>query len=130
LLFITYPFVYHNDSPYWQQTTQQYYSDKLTLSFDVFCREKPKSECLVPSRHPDFVGMMRPGHDQSTPFGLTAAGRAVFNAKAQRRRDATQTFWSAAGSEAPRRFGSSVRSRKAVSPLRSATAVQNPRNAR
>jgi len=30
--------------------------------------KKPKSEGLVPSRHPDFAGMMRPGHDQSTPF--------------------------------------------------------------
>jgi hypothetical protein len=52
---------------------QHYYSDKLTLLFDVFCREKPKSEGLVPSRYPDFAGMMRPGHDQSTPFGLAAA---------------------------------------------------------
>jgi hypothetical protein len=34
-------------------------------------------------------------------------------------------LWTAAGSEAPRRFGSSIRNRKAVSPLRSATAVQN-----
>jgi hypothetical protein len=53
---------------------EQYYSDKLTLSFDVFCREKPKSEGLVPSRPPDFAGMMRPGHHQSTPFGLSGAG--------------------------------------------------------
>jgi hypothetical protein len=53
---------------------QQYYSDKLTLSFDVFCRKKPESECMVPSRQPDFAGMMRAGHDQSTPFGLSAAG--------------------------------------------------------
>jgi hypothetical protein len=45
--------------------------------FDVFCREKPKSECLVPSRYPDFAGMMRPGHDQSTPFDLSAAGQAA-----------------------------------------------------
>jgi hypothetical protein len=54
---------------------QQYYSDKLTLSFDGFYRKKPKSECLVPSRHPDFAGMMRPGHDQSTPFGLSTSKR-------------------------------------------------------
>jgi len=47
---------------------QQYYSDKLTLSFDVFCRKKTKSESLVPSRYPAFAGMMRPGHDQSTPI--------------------------------------------------------------
>jgi len=46
--------------------------DKLILSFDVFCREKPKSEGLVPPRPPDFAGMMRPGHHQSTPFGLSA----------------------------------------------------------
>jgi hypothetical protein len=52
---------------------EQYGSDKLTLSLDVFCREKPKSESLVPSRPPDFAGMMRPGHDQSTPFGLSTA---------------------------------------------------------
>jgi hypothetical protein len=51
---------------------QLYCSDKLTLSLDVFCREKPKSECFVPSQQPDFAGMMRPGHDQSTPFGLSA----------------------------------------------------------
>ena len=25
----------------------------------------------------DFAGMMRPGHDQSTPFGLSAAGLAA-----------------------------------------------------
>jgi hypothetical protein len=43
-------------------------------------------------------------------------------------RSRNHQFWTAAGSEAPRRFGSSVRSRKAVSPLRSATAVQNYRN--
>jgi hypothetical protein len=49
------------------------FSDKLTLSFDVFCREKPKSEGLVPSRQPDFAGMMRPGNHQSIPFGLSAA---------------------------------------------------------
>jgi len=35
----------------------------------------------------------------------------------------SQGVWTAAGSEAPRRFGSSLRNRKAVSPLRSATAV-------
>jgi hypothetical protein len=34
----------------------------------------------------------------------------------------------AAGSGAPRRFGNSILSRIAVSPLRSATAVQNYRN--
>src|ERR1035438_10207652 len=28
---------------------QQYCSDKITVSFDVFCREKPKSKCLVHS---------------------------------------------------------------------------------
>jgi hypothetical protein len=39
-----------------------------------------------------------------------------------------KSFWTAAGSGAPRRFGCSIRSRKAVSPLRSATAVQNYRN--
>jgi hypothetical protein len=38
-----------------------------------FAGEKPKSESLVPSRPPDFAGMMRPGHTQSTPFGLSAA---------------------------------------------------------
>jgi hypothetical protein len=54
---------------------EQYYSDKVTLSLDVFCREKPKSKGLVSSRHPDFAGMMRPGHDQSTSFGLSAVGR-------------------------------------------------------
>src|ERR1017187_7570476 len=47
-----------------------------------------------------------------------------FNAKARRGGAATKSFWTAAGSEAPRRFGSFVRSRKAVSPLRSVTAVQ------
>ena len=26
----------------------------------------------------DFAGMMRPGHNQSTPFGLSAAGRAPY----------------------------------------------------
>jgi hypothetical protein len=55
---------------------EHYYSDELTLSLDDFCREKPKSESLVPSRQPDFAGMMRPGHDQSTPFGLSAAPKA------------------------------------------------------
>jgi hypothetical protein len=34
------------------------------------------------------------------------------------------TIWSAAGSEAPRRFGEQRQARKAVSPLRSATALQ------
>jgi hypothetical protein len=53
----------------WLADTEHDYSDKLTLSFDVFCQKKPKSECLVPSRSPDFAGMMRTGHDQSTPFG-------------------------------------------------------------
>jgi hypothetical protein len=39
------------------------------------------SEGLVPSRPPDFVGMMRPGPDQSIPFGLSAApGRGVYAA--------------------------------------------------
>jgi hypothetical protein len=52
------------------KSSNTHYSDKLTLSFDGFCRKKPKSECLVPSRQPDFAGMMRPGHDQSTPFGV------------------------------------------------------------
>jgi hypothetical protein len=62
----------------------QYYSDQLTLSVDVFCREKPNSEGSVPSRHPDFVGIMRPVHDQSTPFGLSAQlPFAGFNAKGQ-----------------------------------------------
>jgi hypothetical protein len=56
---------------------QQYYSDKFTLSFDVFCREKPKPESFVPSRYPDFAGMMCPDHDQSTPFGLSATGRVT-----------------------------------------------------
>jgi hypothetical protein len=54
-----------------------------------------------------------------------------FNAKAPRRKvdEATaKSFWTAAGSEAPRRFGSSILSRKAVSPLRSSTAVQYFRN--
>jgi hypothetical protein len=37
--------------------------------------KKPDSESLVPSRYPDFAGMMRPGHDQSTPFGFVC-GRA------------------------------------------------------
>jgi hypothetical protein len=53
-------------------SAQQYYSVKLTLSFDVICRGKPKPEYLVSSRQPDFAGMMRPGHDQSTPFGWSA----------------------------------------------------------
>jgi hypothetical protein len=39
-----------------------------------------------------------------------------------------QTFWSAAGSEAPRRFYIVGQHPKAVSPLRSATALQNPRS--
>ena len=47
------------------------------------------------------------------------------SAKAQRGIAATKSFWTAAGSEAPRRFGNAVSSRKAVSPLLSATAVQN-----
>jgi hypothetical protein len=38
------------------------------VSFDIFYREKSKSESLDPSRQPDFAGMMRPGHDQSIPF--------------------------------------------------------------
>ncbi len=38
---------------------------------------------FVSSRQPDFAGMMRPGHDRSTPFGLSAAS---FNAKTQRRK--------------------------------------------
>jgi hypothetical protein len=54
-------------------SVKQYYSDKLTLSLDVLCRKMTKFECLAPSRHPDFAGMMRPGHDQSTPFGLSTA---------------------------------------------------------
>jgi hypothetical protein len=57
------------------RVVEWYYSDKVTLSFDVFYREKPKSECLVPSRQPDFAGMMRPGQNQSTPFDLSPAGR-------------------------------------------------------
>ena len=35
-----------------------------------------------------------------------------------------QRFWTAAGSEAPRRFGDEENDAKAVSPLRFATAVQ------
>jgi len=54
---------------------EHYYSDKLTLSFDVFCRKKPKFECFNHSCYPDFAGMMRPGHDQSTPFGSSAASQ-------------------------------------------------------
>jgi hypothetical protein len=50
-----------------------------------------------------------------------------FNAKTQRDRAAAKPFWTAAGSEAPCRFGSCDRSPKAVSPLRSATAIQNLR---
>jgi hypothetical protein len=50
-----------------------------------------------------------------------------FNAKTQRDRAAAKPFWTAVGSEAPRRFGSCDRSPKAVSPLRSATAIQNLR---
>ena len=46
------------------------------------------------------------------------------------RRAATEAFWTAAGSAAPRRFGSPVRNRKAVSPQRSATAVQKLRGVR
>jgi hypothetical protein len=56
-------------------SSSQCYSDQLTLSFDVFCREEPKSENFVPSRQPDFAGMMCPGHDQSTPFGWSTAGK-------------------------------------------------------
>ena len=58
------------------------------------------------------------------------------NTDSFQRNDATKSFWTAAGSGAPRRFGNAVPSRKAVSPLRSslrcasprqaATAVQNP----
>ena len=48
-------------------------------------------------------------------------------AKAQESKAATEPSWIAAGSEAPRRFGISVHDRKAVSPLRSATAVQSVR---
>jgi hypothetical protein len=51
------------------------------LSFDVFRREKPKSESFVPSCYPDFAGMMRPGHDQSTPFGLEFRVYAVRHKK-------------------------------------------------
>jgi hypothetical protein len=60
-------------------------------------------------------------------------GETHFNFLTQRRKGAetqSKSFWTAAGSEAPRRFGSSVRNQKAVSPLRSATAVQNPCSAR
>jgi len=39
--------------------------------------------------------MMRPGHDQSIPFGLAAAFKARI--LKQRRRGAKQTLWSAAG---------------------------------
>jgi hypothetical protein len=89
-------------------------------------KAKVRTPCPFPL-HPDFAGMMRPGHDQSTPFGLSAAPED--RVLTQRRKDAeaqSKLFWSAAGSEAPRRFGNSVRSRKAVSLPRSATAVQNP----
>jgi len=44
---------------------------------DVFCWEEPKSEGLVPSRPPDFAGMMRPGHNQSTSFGGVLIGVVV-----------------------------------------------------
>jgi A/G-specific adenine glycosylase len=40
-------------------------------------------------------------------------------------KNATATLWTAAGSKAPRRFGSTNGHSKAVSPLRSATALQN-----
>src|ERR1022692_992287 len=46
-------------------------------------------------------------------------------AKTQRGRAETKSFWTAAGSEVPRRFGSCNHGAKAVSPLRLATAVQN-----
>ena len=68
---------------------KQSYSDKLTLSFDVLCRKMTKSESLVPSRQPDFAGMMRPGHHQSTNFGLSAAlERVSFNAPLTREQEA------------------------------------------
>jgi hypothetical protein len=55
---------------------QQYYSDKLALSFAVFCRKKPKSEGFNHLCYPDFADMMRPGHDQSTNYvGLEAGFR-------------------------------------------------------
>ena len=41
------------------------------------------------------------------------------------RQSRNHRFWTAAGSEAPRRFWKQPGARKAVSPLRSATAVQN-----
>jgi hypothetical protein len=65
---------------------QKLSSDKLILSFDVFCREKPKSEGFNHLCYPDFAGMMRPGHDQSTPFGLAAVPRVRI--LTQRRKDA------------------------------------------
>jgi len=34
----------------------------------MFFAGKAKVRKPVPSRHPDFAGMMRPGHHQSTPF--------------------------------------------------------------
>jgi hypothetical protein len=37
--------------------------------------EKPKSEGFNHLCYPDFADMMRPGHDQSTPFGLSVAGQ-------------------------------------------------------
>ena len=35
-----------------------------------FAGKSQSPKAFVPSRPPDFTGMMRPGHDQSTPFGL------------------------------------------------------------
>jgi hypothetical protein len=93
------------------------------LSFDVFCRKKPKSECLVYSRfHPDFAGMMRPGHDQSTPFGLSAVGKNGHK-EAQK---AQSNFLECGGKRSATLLWKLCPQSKAVSPLRSATAVQNP----
>jgi hypothetical protein len=50
------------------------------LSFDVVCREKPKSEGLVLPRYSDFAGMMRPGHYQSTNF--ETSGKITFTVAA------------------------------------------------
>lgn len=66
-----YHFCNHHDA---SAAASQYFSDKLTLSSDVFCWKKPKSECLVPSRANPTARMMRFDHNQSTPFGLSTAG--------------------------------------------------------
>jgi len=72
----------------------------------------------------EAFGACAPAH-RLHPGSAPGSAASLACGKGLARRRHNQLFWTAAGSEAPRRFGTTAPGGKAVSPLRSATAVQN-----